>query len=212
MKTAVSTLTYAAVPRQFPGSTIVCLATGPSLTQADVDAVAVRRDRVRAIAIKDAYDLAPWADVVYGAGGDATKWWQRNGDRVVAQHRGLRFTLDPLAAKWASVLQWGEETGLSSDPSRLARGRNSGYQAINLAVLLGASKIILLGYDLKTAGRRENFFEGPTKGAAHRFADFRPFFATLVQPLQALGVSVINCTSGSALECFEKMPLAEALC
>jgi hypothetical protein len=208
MKTAVATLAYAAVPRQWPGSTIVCLATGPSLTQADVD---VCRGKAKVIAIKNAYDLAPWADVVYGAGVDRTKWWQLNGDRVVAQHHGLRFTLDPLASKWASVLRWGPEQGLSLEPDRLALGRNSGYQAINLAVLLGAVKIILLGYDLKTAGPRENFFAGPTKGPAHRFADWRPLFQTLVEPLKRLGIAVINCTPDSALDVFSKMTIEEAL-
>lgn len=208
VKTAVKELTYATVPQLWPGSTIVCLATGPSLTQADVDTC---RDRARVIAIKNAYDLAPWSDVVYGAGVDQTKWWQRNGDRVAAEHQGLRFTLDPAASKWASLLRWGTVEGLSTEPDRLALGRNSGYQAINLAVLLGAAKIILLGYDMKTAGPRENFFEGPTKGPSHRFADWRPFFATLVDPLRRLDVSVINCTPGSALDCFPKMSLSEAL-
>lgn len=208
MKTAVA-IANASVPRQWPGSTIVCLATGPSLNQADVDAC---RDRARVIAIKDAYNLAPWADVVYGAGVDQTKWWQRNGKRVVAAHQGLRFTLDPAAAEWASLLQWGAEQGLSTDPARLALGRNSGYQAINLAVLLGAAKIILLGYDMKrAAGEQENFFVGPTKGPVHRYAEWQPFFRTLLDPLARLGVSVINCTPDSALECFPKMTLAEAL-
>ena len=50
------------MPRLSDGGTIVCLATGPSLTQADVDAVRGQADAV--IAISDAVDLAPWADVL----------------------------------------------------------------------------------------------------------------------------------------------------
>jgi hypothetical protein len=208
MRTAVANAPiYAAIPREWPGSTIVCLATGPSLTQQDVDFC---RDKAKVIAIKNAYDLAPWADVVYGAGVDVTRWWQVNGDRVVANHAGLRFTLDPLASKWATLLRYGAEHGLSADPSRLALGRNSGYQVINLAVLLGAAKIILLGYDMRV-GSRNNFFEGPMKGPAHKYSDWQPFFASIVEPLKQLGVAVINCTPNSALECFPKMTLAEAL-
>lgn len=209
VKTDRAEPTFATVPRLWPGSTVVCLATGPSLVQSDVDAC---RGRARVIAIKHAYDLAPWADVVYGAGVDSTKWWQRAGERVAATHQGLRFTLDPTAAAWASVLRWGGETGLSTDPERLALGRNSGYQAINLAVLLGATRVLLLGYDMKrAAGDRENFYDGPTKGPAHRYADWRPFFESMVEPLARLGVTVINCTPDSALDVFPKMTLAEAL-
>lgn len=204
VKTAVEVAT---VPRLFAGATIVCLATGPSLTQADVDFC---RGKATVIAIKNAYDLAPWADVVYGAGVDRTKWWEQHGARVVAEHQGLRFTIDPRAAKWATVLQWGSETGLSADASRLSLGRNSGYQAINLAVHLGAAKIVLLGYDMRR-GERNNFFEGPDKGPASKYRDWLPHFSTLLEPLKALGVSVINCTPNSALECFPTMSLAEAL-
>lgn len=198
---------YASVPRQFAGATIVCLATGPSLTQADVDFC---RGKATVIAIKNAYDLAPWADVVYGAGVDRTQWWEQNGARVAAAHQGLRFTLDPKASQWASLLRWGTDTGLSLDPDRLALGRNSGYQAINLAVLLGAAKIVLLGYDLRR-GAQNNFYEGPDKGPASKYRDWLPLFDTLIEPLNRLGVTVVNCTPDSALECFPKMSLAEAL-
>jgi len=44
------------VPRLWPGETFVCLASGPSLTQADVDYC---RGKARVIAIKDVLHLAP---------------------------------------------------------------------------------------------------------------------------------------------------------
>ncbi|HCZ48509.1 MAG TPA: hypothetical protein DCZ11_05850, partial [Gammaproteobacteria bacterium] len=40
------------------------------------------------------------------------------------------------------------EPGLSASPLRIHQGGNSGYQALNLAVLLGAERVILLGYDM----------------------------------------------------------------
>lgn len=201
-------MTYGSVPRQFPGETFVCLASGPSLTSADADAC---RGKARVIAIKDAFELAPWADVIYGAGADSSKWWDRNGDRVLKTSTGLRFALDPKAAKWATVLRWGAETGLAESPDTLALGRNSGYQAVNLAVHLGAAKIILLGYDLQRTNGKENFHDGPHKGPGDKYRGWLPLFETLVEPLKQLGVTVINCTPGSALECFAKMTLAEAL-
>jgi len=196
------------VPRLWPGETIVCLATGPSLTSADVDYC---RGRARVIAVKNASDLAQWADAVYSADSDTTLWWKRNGDRLHA-YSGLRYTLDPAAAKWATVLRNTGFTGLELDPSGLRTGKNSGYQAINLAVHLGAKRIILLGYDMQTGPKGEDHFFG-----AHPFnarpplAMFVPFFDTLVEPLRAAGVEILNASRVSALTCFPKVALVESL-
>lgn len=43
------------------------------------------------------------------------------------------------------------------------------------------------------------------------FALFRQHWATLVAPLRALGVSVVNCSRRTALDCFPRQPLREAL-
>lgn len=208
MVTTARQAEFTTVPRLFAGKVVVCLATGPSLTLADVDFC---RGKAGVIAVKNAYDLAPWADVVYGAGVDSTNWWGKNGARVAAAHQGLRFTLDRKATAWASLLKIGQPLGLSTAPDTLNTGQNSGYQAINLAALLGAATIVLLGYDMKPDGDRHHFFGAHPTGNKPVYRDFLPHFRTLVAPLTALGIRVINCTPGSAIECFPKMPLAEAL-
>lgn len=199
---------FTTVPRVFAGQTVVCVGTGPSLTQAQVDFC---RGKAAVLAVKNAFDLAPWADVVYGAGVDSTNWWGVNGARVAAAHQGLRFTLDPQAAAWASLLKIGPPLGLSSAPDTLNTGQNSGYQAINLAVHLGASRVLLLGYDMKPVAGRDHFFGAHPTGNKPVYRTFLPHFKTLVEPLQQLGVVVINCTPDSALESFPKMTLTEAL-
>lgn len=199
---------FSTVPRIWDGATAVCLATGPSLTPADVAAC---RGRAKVIAIKDAIDLAPWADVLYGCGADSGQWWPRNGDRL-ATFPGLRFTLDPLAAKWAQVLTIGPELGLSADPDTLCHGRNSGYQAINLAVLLGATRVLLLGYDLQPGPRGESHVHGDHPWRAPLpFDAFLAAFSSIAAPLEAAGVTVINCTRRTALTVFPQMPIEEAL-
>lgn len=198
---------YGVVPSSWVGQTAVCIGTGPSLTPEDV---AFCRGRARVVAIKNAIDYAPWADCLYSCGSDAGNWWQRHGDRL-ADFSGLRFTLDPSAAKWATVLKNTGFAGLESDPSGLRTGKNSGFQAINLAVLLGAAKIILLGYDMMPAGDRDHFFGSNPSRMRPPFEAFRPMFDTLIEPLKALGVRVINASRVTALEVFERMSLAEAL-
>lgn len=195
------------VPQSFPGETIVCIGTGPSLTLADVDAC---RGRARVVAIKDAIDYAPWADVLYSCGADAGKWWQRHGDRL-ASYTGLRFTLDPLASKWATVLKNTGYEGLETDPSGLRIGKCSGFQAINLAVHLGAARIVLLGYDMMAVDDRDHFFGQHHHRIRVPFADLRPFFASLVAPLRALGIQIVNASRQTALDCFPCVSLEEAL-
>ena len=197
----------ASVPRLWTDETVVCLAGGPSLTVEDVEAC---RDRARVIAIKDAVRLAPWAEVLYSCGDDASSWWQRNVD-LHASFTGLRYTLDPKAAAWAQVLRDTGMTGLETDPSGLRTGKNSGYQAINLAVHLGARRIVLLGYDMQPDRGRHHWFGAHPNPIPPPYAEFLPCFDSIVEPLRALGVEVVNATRRTALTCFPCVPLLEAL-
>jgi hypothetical protein len=196
------------VPRCFAGETIVCVGTGPSLTREDVEFC---RGRARVIAIKHAVEYAPWADVLYAAGADGSQWWQRNGEAFEG-FTGLRYTLDSEAAKWAQVLRWTGFNGLETDPGALKSGKNSGYSAINLAVHLGAKRIVLLGYDQEPDAKgREHFFGAHWHKKPVPFQAFRPLFDTLIGPLAALTIQIVNASRHTALTCFPRLPLAEAL-
>lgn len=187
---------------------MVCLGTGPSVTQADVDYC---RGRAKVIAIKHAIELAPWADALYSCGSDQGQWWQRNGDRF-ASFNGLRYTLDPKASQWATVLRTAGFIGLETSPDGLMTGKNSGYQAINLAVHLGASKVVLLGYDMAPAkDGTDHFFGQHWHGRPPAYAAFRELFATLVEPLQQLGIAVVNASRETVLTDFQRLSIEEAL-
>src|SRR5678815_3029451 len=131
------------VPRLWPGSTIVCIASGPRLTQADVDDV---RGKARVIVVNDNYQKAPWADVLYAAD---SEWWKLH--QGVPSFAGLKYSVDQ--ASWiypdVQILQNTGKDGFDERPTSLRTGQNSGYQAIHLAVHLGASLIVLLGYDMR---------------------------------------------------------------
>jgi hypothetical protein len=203
--TATMTTSAASVPCRWPGDTFVCLGSGPSLTQDDVDACS---SRARVIAVKDAIRLAPWADVLYGAGADVGNWWAQHGP-CLEDFAGLRYTLDPKASRWATVLRNTGFVGLETDPSGLRIGKNSGYQAINLAVHLGAKRIVLLGFDMEG----HDHFCGPHPDQRWRpnYREFSAYFDTLVEPLNALGIRIINASRHTTLDCFERLSLEEAL-
>ena len=201
-----------AVPRLWPGATLACLGGGPSLTAAQCEAL---RGRARVIAINDAWRLAPWAEVLYACDG---RWWRKH--EGVPGFAGLKITLSNSAAQVAAwpeiaVLENTGTEGLERAPHGLRTGRNGGYQAINLAVHFGARRVLLLGYDMRVAadGRSHWFGEHadwPTRPNIFRNV-FLPHFEGLAHELDAIGLRVVNCTPGSALEVFPKARLDRAL-
>lgn len=193
---------WGTVPRQFDGETIVCVATGPSLTDEDVQFC---RGRARVIAIKQAVQLAPWADALYACDGKYWKYYAKELPQIP-----LRYGLDPGVARYGTTLRNTGETGLELKPNGLRTGKNSGYQAINLAVHLGARRIVLLGYDLKIGASAHFFGEHPW-GGRPPVEHFRPFFSTLVEPLKDLGIEIVNASRRTALTCFECTTITEAL-
>jgi hypothetical protein len=144
-----------ALPVLCTTGTVICLATGPSLVPEDVNAV---RGRGTVIAVNDAHVLAPWADVLYSSD---RYWWTHY--RGVPAFGGRRATIEFSPGRYAKELtKWAPEMfflrqtghqGVETDPTGLRTcGQNSGGAALNLAVHLGAQRVILLGYDCGVPG------------------------------------------------------------
>lgn len=139
------------------------------------------------------------------------EWWDHH--QGVQGFRGLRVTQDAGAA-----LRWGlhyiesvAAPGFSLDPGRLHRGDNSGFQALNLAVIYGGRPIALLGFDMKMAGRRRHWF-GDHPGALNQDSPYRLFAHAFDEAAQRHpGVEIINATRDTALECFPRRSLREIL-
>ncbi len=199
--------TYASVPALWPGETVAILATGPSLCAQDIEVC--RAKPVRLLAIKDAIGLAPDADALYGC--DAS-WWKKYGPTLT--YGGPKYSLDAVAKPWAAVLKNTGEMGLERDPGGLKTGRNSGYQAINLAVhLVGAvrgSRLVLLGFDMQAAHGQHHFAGAPWPSRP-TYESFLPMFRFLVEPLDALGITIVNASRVSRIPDFPKRTLVEAL-
>lgn len=103
--------------------------------------------------------------------------------------------------------------GLNLNVGQVNTGQNSGYQAINLAYHFGASKIILLGYDMKKQGDKAHFFGDHPKGLtnAEGVEKWKAHFPALAKDLNREGVEVLNCTIDTALSCFNKAYLRNVI-
>ena len=203
-------------PRLWPGGTVAIFATGPSLTQADVDYCRGKVDGV--VLVNDAHRLAPWGDVLYSSD---RQWWPHY--QGVPSFTGLRFGIGTsvgIANPFArfpeiTVLKNTGYDGLERKPSGLRTGGgNSGYAAVNLAVHLGATRILLLGYNMNWTGGRAHFFGNHPSALSQtqgHFPSWREKFRTMLEPLRQLGVEVINCTPQTSISAFPQRALREVL-
>lgn len=204
-------LEYATVPRLLPnGGTVLVLGSGESLNQGDVDTVRAHVDAV--IAVNGSYKLAPDATVLYAA--DA-KWWGWHkgcqGPHTVRDVKypaftgKLRYALSRTPYRDVQILRRGPQSGLTLDPGRVALGLNGVYQSINVAVHLGATRVILLGVDMHGGhfhGRHPDNSNPPFSLCLQRFA-------TMVDPLKTAGVEVVNCTPKTDLKAFPCLSISE---
>lgn len=227
---------FSEVVPEWKGRAAVVIGGGPSLTLADVEQV--RAAGVRCIAVNDAYLWAPWADVNYFA--DAS-WWAAHtagtpkpmlrlsaaevrarfaafgGQKCSIQSQQPNITDDAVHilrnARTDPNGRGIHGTGLSLDPRALVTGSNSGWQAVQVAVLAGARTIILLGIDGNPAPDGRTHWSGGHAGEVtpmEAYTAYRASFSAAEHALKAAGVRVINCSPGSAIG-FERMPLADAL-
>lgn len=162
------------------------LATGPSLTAEQCEAVR----HLRVIAVSDAYRLAPWAEVLVSTD---RAWW----DYHKPEFAGIRYS-------GPKVQGCKQLEGSSS-------GINSGVLALRVARSMGATEVILLGYD----GHGSHFFgEHPRplsnttehRQRAHNEQHRQEAFACHWNK-----VKILNCTPGTALTCYPTARLEECL-
>lgn len=194
------------------------VASGPSLHPQDMALVAqaAAAGKIEAVAVNDVWTLLPAAAVLYAADHE---WWDAH--KGAAGFAGERWTQDkPKGQGAACAARWGlacirseDRAGMSFDPAIVHQGYNSGYQAVNLAVLFGATRVLLLGFDCQpTGGRRHWFGDHPGKlNRASPYPEWVRAFTGAAPQLAAAGVEVVNCSRATALECFPRMPIGDAL-
>ena len=177
------------------------IASGPSLTYQDV---LYTKGKAFTIAINNNWEVAPWSNVLYACD---KQWWDwYHQDVIRGGFKGLKITQEEKAADSYPDLIWiyGEKvnTGLSDSVDYIKCGHLGGYQAINLAVNFGATKIILLGFDCKIKGGVSHWFGHHPSRSNHDFKQWAPSFNNLVPDLEERGVKVFNCCEDSAIDAF----------
>lgn len=198
------------IEQKYKNKTFILCATGPSLTKEVVETIRPYKDKFVIFGINDSYKIIDFLDEHYACD---NKWWVTWGPDFRQKCPDLSsWTQDKKSSKQFN-LNWTagkHEKAFSLDSNLIHYGSNSGYQALNIAFLMGGKKFILVGYNMQKVGNKKHFFGDHPKplNSNSPYASFAKNFDTIQPEIKQL---VINCTPNSALTCFEKADLLETL-
>jgi hypothetical protein len=171
------------------GQTVACIASGPSLTKEDCEAVR----HLKCIVTNTSFRLALWADALFAMD---LKWWTEYHQEVARDFKGELYSWSKVAARY----------GPESMDGKMAGFGNSGANAISLAIEAGASKVILLGYDCQKTNGLSHWHGDHPKALsnARSIAMWPQKFQRVADYAKKRGVSILNCSRATALKCFER--------
>lgn len=167
------------------------------------------------IAVNSSIFSVPFADVQFA--GDHT-WYDVHSRFLDWLPKDKRFTTSSEAHKWgATQLRRQKGHGIGGP---YVEGGSSGHKAISAAYsYFGATRIVLLGYDCQfTGGLRHHHGDHPERlngkaGCANpqQTDTWAAHHLTLAEDARKKGVEIVNCSRATALECYERKPLLDAL-
>lgn len=175
--------------------TFICIASGSSLSPDDC--TSALQSGIPVIAVNNSWIAVPYCSFIYAA--DCC-WWEEYGTGITSE-----------AARWCGDEFTARRFGINRLPSAIPGSFNSGQRAIELALHLGAHRVLLLGYDCSI--RHGTHWHGnhqllanPDKFSVARWHDE---FSRL--HVIAGGAEIINCSRYTRLTCFPRQPLEAAL-
>lgn len=213
----------------------VIVGTGPSVTEEQLNLVkkARKEDKCRIITMNNSYQAID-PDIHFACN---YQWWDHyfQKDPKLKELRNTvdmwtwnkdtakKYKINHVPGKW--------EDGLSTDPNWIHYGHGSGYESLGVAYNYKFHTILLLGYDMKfpkgyngkkkQAGGKRHYFGEYPKTLQHwsvspKSVDKNGVLIGLIRMYETidcskLGVNIVNCSPGSALECFPKKKLEEIL-
>lgn len=144
-------------------------------------------------------------------------WWRHYYRRVATEFAGELWTVSD-SARDEFGLYWimgRDAAGLGRAPDHIHTGKNSGYQAINLAYLFGARRIVLLGFDMAVDGPRRHWHgdhpKGLGNGGSNRYGAWLRALELLVADLKGTRCEILNASRRTAIRCIPRVALEIAL-
>jgi hypothetical protein len=180
---------------RWAGHEAFVIASGPSLTEEDVEIVRQWQNETRHVIVtNNTFLIAPFADVLFF---HDLKWWNIYKNQV---------NMDAVTVSHIS----NERVNVLGKPGFKAFG-NSGTGAVSLAIYAGCKKIYLLGVDGKKKDGKVHWHGNHVKplGNAMSMPKWKDHFAKVGEYAKSKGVEVINMSRDTAIHCFKKQSIDE---
>lgn len=207
-----STLPFGAWSEQ----TTFIIGGGPSLKDQMKFLPILQKIGGRIIVTNNAYKLIPDADILHFAD---DVWYGWHKETIPLIFRGTYIT---TAAQGSPASEWNRRgihyfrkhsnNGITNSTAMLC-GSNSGHQAMNLAIHMGSKKLVLLGFDMNPTAPETNWHnEHKRPTARNSYKDVMiPGMQKTAPILEKMGVSAINTSLKSNIDCFRKRSLEEVI-
>lgn len=189
------------------GQTAFVICGGSSLRGVDLSPLEHRKT----IAVNSSIFAAPFVD--YLLFGDR-RWWVHNSTSL-PKMRGKIVTNSPTVnqPQLLTMRKVKPPPGITDERDALVTSYTTTQGALNLAVHLGCTRIVLLGADARVGkdGRQHHHPEHPWIGHANQFELQIAALEHAVRPLRKRGVEVINTSLQSAIPFWPKVSLETCL-
>lgn len=206
---------YDSLPRCYEGQTVFIIGGGPSVSRTNLKLI---KDRP-VLGCNDAFRLGTWVD--WNLFCDR-RWWMWNWhdlEKWPNRERAICIVPQLLEERncnwpWLKILRRDEARfGLSVEQDTLCWNRGCGGAAINAAYLLGASKIVLIGFDMRVVEGKHNYHDHHKKEERPQIyqGSMIPFLKPMADAMKVTGLQIANATPGSAMNLFPVVRLEELL-
>jgi hypothetical protein len=188
---------YWSVPHEWPGECCYIIAGGPSVLAHNLDQL--RGHHV--IVINSSVHAVPWADFLYF--GDWRWWNEPENQAATASFAGRVVTTSNMVCEPnVLVCRKAKPPGLSRARDSLTQKWTSLTAATNLAAhLVGpGGTIVWLGADGRPTADGRMWHHKPHRWppSPQRYDRHRADVATMVEPLRAMGIALLNASPDSA--------------
>lgn len=192
------------------GATVYIIGGGPSVNDLDLEPLKERRS----IGVNVAFRHYPWVDVMYF--GDCSIYGDIRKDLL--QYGGLKLSsCGRIPEKgWPGVkrIGRGKPSGIErSRRNKIAWNGNSGSSAINIASWMGATRIVLVGFDMRRVSKKKNFHEDYPREDLNLspFKRYLRHFPKIAEDAKSLGIEILNASPVSLIKEFPIVKLEDTL-
>ena len=203
------------IPKIWEGETVFIIGGGPSLKDMDLAPLQYQRT----IGTNQAFRDFPWVSVLYfGDCGFYSLVY-----KALNKWKGLKVTscarVPEQGKGWPHIRRVGRSKPFGLETTKqgfIAWNGNTGASAINIAFWLGASRVVLLGFDMRPDNDNSSIHNWHNY-YPKRHPKFNPYdlhmkgWPMISKDAAKAGLEIINATPNSAITQFKYIPLGDLI-